>query len=360
MLAVASGLLGAAILSIVLVAAGELDDPAPATVVGPPTTVVEIREIITEGGAPPPAAAVARKVVPSIVTVEVGRGGDAVEFDAFGSGSGVVLSDDGFIITNHHVIEGTTRTRVIFQDGRVYAADVVGSDPLTDLAVLTIDARGLQPIDLGSTDGLSIGDTAIAVGNPLGLRGGASLTVGVVSAFDREVNIGPRASLFGMLQTDAPITEGSSGGALVDESGSLIGITSAIGVSSAGAEGIGFAIPVELVRRITDEIITTGEVRHAFLGVQLLDSLEEQTDGARIPVGASIEGFVGDDSAARGAGLEIGDLIVRFDGQTVRTSDDVIIGIRQYRVGQTIELELLRDGERFMTEIQLGERPPDP
>ncbi len=101
-------------------------------------------------------------------------------------------------------------------------------------------------------------------------------------------------------------------------------------------------------------------MRHAFLGVQLLDSLEEQTDGARIPVGASIEGFVGDDSAARGAGLEIGDLIVRFDGQTVRTSDDVIIGIRQYRVGQTIELELLRDGERFMTEIQLGERPPDP
>ena len=357
MLAAASGLLGAAILAIVLSVAGVLDDD-PEPITAPGSTVVEVREIITpaDNGAPP-ASSVAQKVVPSIVTVEVGNGGDAIEFNAFGSGSGVVLTADGLIATNHHVITESNRIRVIFQDGRVYSAELVGSDALTDLAVLVIDAKGLIPIEIGDTSALSIGDTAIAVGNPLGLRGGASLTVGVLSAFNREVDVGPNDTLFGMLQTDAPITQGSSGGALVDERGQLIGITTAIGVSSAGAEGIGFAIPVELVQRITDEIIATGGVRHAFLGIQLQELLETQPDGARIPVGTEITGFAGEPSAAQEAGLEIGDVIVRFDGKTVRTREDLIIGIRQYRVGDEIEIEAIRDGERMTIALTLGERP---
>ena len=353
-LSVASGLVGAAVLTVVLLAGGAFDNNAPAPVVGAPNNVVEIREIVTEG-TPTPASSIAKKVVPSIVTVEVGTSGNAVEFDAVASGSGVVLTDDGFIITNHHVIEDTSRARVTFQDGRVYAADVVGSDPLTDLAVLAIDANGLVPIQIGTSSDLSIGDPAIAVGNPLGLRGGASLTVGVVSAFDREVFVGSDR-LFGMLQTDAPITQGSSGGALVDDKGELIGITSAIGVSSAGAEGIGFAIPVELVTRITNEIIATGDVRHAFLGVTLFDELEEQADGARVPVGTNITSFVGNPSAALGAGLQVGDRIVRFDDTVVRTLDDVIIGVRQYRVGDVVEVEVERNGERLTTLISLGDR----
>lgn len=353
-LALGSGLVGAVALTVVLLAGGAFDDRVPGPVVGAPNNVVEIREIVTDG-TPTPASSVAKKVVPSIVTVEVGTSGDAVDFDAVATGSGVVLTEDGFIITNHHVIENTSRARVTFQDGRVYAAEVVGSDPLTDLAVLAIDARGLVPIQIGTTTGLLIGDTAVAVGNPLGLRGGASLTVGVISAFDREVFIGSDR-LFGMLQTDAPITQGSSGGALVDDKGRLIGITSAIGVSSAGAEGIGFAIPVELVKRITDEIIATGGVRHAFLGVTLFDSLEEQPDGAHVPVGTNITGFVGNPSAALGAGLQVGDLIVRFDDTVVRTLDDVIIGVRQYRVGDVVEIEVERNGQRLTTQISLGDR----
>jgi S1-C subfamily serine protease len=360
MLAIASGLLGAAVLALVLAVSGVFDEPEAPAVAAVPTTVVEVREIITEAGTlPPPAPTVARKVVPSIVTVEVGNGGDSVEFDAFGSGSGVVLSDDGYIATNDHVIEGADRVRAIFQDGRVYAARVIGSDPLTDLAVLQIDAARLTPIDLGRTTGLSIGDTAIAVGNPLGLRGGASLTVGVLSAFDREVNVGGGSTLFGMLQTDAPITQGSSGGALVDEQGRLIGITTAIGVSSAGAEGIGFAIPVELVQRITDEIIATGGVRHAFLGIQLQERFEEQADGALVPVGTEITDFVGSESAAAQAGFEVGDVIVSFDEEPVRSREDLIIRIRQYRVGDLVEVVVDRGGERVVAELTLGERPDD-
>ena len=162
-----------------------------------------------------------------------------------------------------------------------------------------------------------------------------------------------------MLQTDAPITQGSSGGALVDANGRLIGITTAIGVSSAGAEGIGFAIPVELMQRITDEIIATGAVRHAFLGVQLEEQLEAQADGSRVPVGTVITDFALEASAAQAAGLERGDLIVRFDENQVRTREDLIIGIRQYRVGDIVNVEVIRDGISIVTDITLGERPPD-
>ena len=359
LLAFSAGLIGAVLSVGVLYLLGEIgNDPVVAT--APTTTVERVRtEIVTADATPSPAAAVARKVVPSIVTVEVGSDGGAGSFAAFASGSGVVWAADGTIITNHHVIEDTVDTRVIFQDGRIYSAAVVGSDSLTDLAVLRIEASKLVPIEIGSTEGLVIGDPAIAVGNPLGLEGGASLTVGVVSAFNREVTVAPGESLFGMLQTDAPITQGSSGGALVNGNGELIGITSAIGVSSAGAEGIGFAIPVELVTRIADEIIETGAVRHAFLGVRGQDSLDEAIDGAFAPNGALIIGFEGTPSAAEAAGLEAGDLIVRFDTQEVRTMQDLVNGIRRYRVGDAVEFEILRDGDSVVADVILGTRPGD-
>lgn len=355
-IAVAAAVLGAALLAVVLYVAGVFDsDSGPEAVAASPATVIETREIITEGTALAPATSVARKVVPSIVTVEVGNGGGS--FNPIASGSGVVVTEDGYIITNHHVIDGTSQARVIFEDGRIYDAAVVGSDILTDLAVLDIDAAGLVALEKGTTADLSIGDATIAVGNPLGLRGGPSLTAGVLSAFNREVQVGPQESLFGMLQTDAPITEGSSGGALVDHQGRLIGITTAIGVSSAGAEGIGFAIPVELVTRITDEIIATGDVSHAFLGVQLQDSFEDQPDGSSIPVGALIAAAPEDGTAADTAGLRSGDLIVRYDDVTVRNRDDLIIGLRQYRVGDALELEIVRDSETIVLPVTLGIRP---
>jgi S1-C subfamily serine protease len=360
-LALISGLLGAGLMAGALWWGGIFDDePAGDVQTVPGSTVVQrITEIVNaEGGTDGIAIAVGRKVVPSIVTVEVGLNG-GTDFQAFASGSGVVLSADGLIITNDHVIEEAEQIRVIFQDGRIYDAEIIGADPLTDLAVLEIDATNLMAIEIGSTGELQIGETTIAVGNPLGLEGGASLTVGVLSAFNRRVDLSVDQALFGMLQTDAPITQGSSGGALVDGKGKLIGITTAIGVSAAGAEGIGFATPVELVTRITDEIIESGSVRHAFLGVNGESFIEEGADGVMRPAGALLAGFVGDVSAAEDAGLEVGDRIVAVDGAEIRTMQDLINSLRLYRVGEVIEFDVVRDGERLTAEVTLGERPPD-
>jgi len=228
---------------------------------------------------------------------------------------------------------------------------------LTDLAVVTVDSTDLLPIELGSTADLVIGDTAIAVGNPLGLQGGASLTVGVVSAFDREVTVaeGANGRLYGMLQTDAPITRGSSGGALVDAQGRLMGITTAIGVSDAGAEGIGFAIPVELMTRITDEIVETGDVRHAFLGVSLQNYFEDE-NGSQIPAGAAITS-IEPDTGADAATLDVGDRIIFIDTNPIVTGEDVVNGLRRYRVGDTVKLTVVRDDQTIIVDVVLGERP---
>jgi S1-C subfamily serine protease len=335
-------------------ALGAFDEPAAVAV---PTTTPEVIQIteIVPGNELTPASAVGLKVVPSVVTVEVGGLNEDGGFAAFGSGSGVVLTSNGAIATNHHVIDGANDLRVIFQDGRIFDASVVGSDRLTDLAVLEIDADGLIPIELGATESLVIGDPAIAVGSPLGLSGGASLTVGVVSAFNREVVVSSDQALYGMLQTDAPITNGSSGGALVDAGGRLIGITTAIGVSQAGPEGIGFAIPVELVTRITDELIERGDVRHAFLGVGLQAVFENQGP-ARVPAGARVE-RVEPGTSAELFGLEVDDRIVGLDDIPVHTSQDVINTLRLYRVGDTVSVEIIRDGVPLSIDVELGERP---
>jgi S1-C subfamily serine protease len=272
-----------------------------------------------------------------------------------------VLSADGLIVTNQHVVAEADRVQVIFRDGRIYEAEIVGSDQRTDLAVLRIPASGLMPIEIGATETAQIGEVAVAVGSPLGLEGGPSLSVGVISAFGRQVSTGPDPNerLFDMLQTDAPITQGSSGGALVDGSGRLLGITSAIGISSAGAEGIGFAIPVELVTRITDEIIETGTVAHAFLGVSLNNAFEQRGDGAQMPSGAIVANFAVTPSAAAEAGLEEGDVIVGYNDKPVRVRDDLISGLRRLRVGDTVTLDVVRGAERLAIEVVLGTRPDD-
>ncbi len=371
LLAFASGLVGALLVGGGLFLTGVFDDPPPTTTAAPvavtaPPGTIAVREAVVPTDEIPTdqdnvASAVGRKVRPSIVTVEIGSGDPTGNFGRFGSGSGVVFREDGLILTNHHVIDGattdSTSARVILQDGRIYAATIMGSDELTDLAVLKIEATDLPAIEFGSTIDLQIGDRAIAVGNPLGLDGGASLTVGVVSAFDREVVVGPDSRLFNMLQTDAPITNGSSGGALVDAEGKLIGITTAIGVSESGAEGIGFATPVEVVNRISDQIIETGDVAHAFLGVSLRTSFVIQEDGAAVPNGAVVVGFAEGVSAAEQAGVEVDDVIVGWNGNEVSIENDLINGIRASAVGETVTLTVNRGGEILTYEVVLGERP---
>lgn len=354
--AAAAGALGALAVVALLFAAGILgptttEPAAPAPPRGPVT------QVITPRDEPGLVEAVAAKVVPSIVTIEVGE--ENVDgFEAIASGSGVVFDDAGHIVTNAHVVEGSSAAKVILQDGRIYDAVLVGADPRTDLAVLEVDADGLVPIELGSTEELALGSPAIAVGNPLGQVGGASVTAGVISAFDRQVVFGTDDRLVGMLQTDAPITRGSSGGGLVDAQGRLIGITTAIGVSDAGAEGIGYATPVELVERIVDELIETGTVEHAFLGVLGTDHYRPTGDGGLVVDGAEISEIL-DDTAAAEAGLEPGDVIVAVDDEPVTAMDDLIAAIRLRRVGEEVEVTIRRGEETLVLPVVLGARPDD-
>ena len=336
-----------------------VETAAPAPAAADTTVVREVTtEIVTVPTAPGVPEAVAIKVVPSVVTVEVGDlEGDTLTLN--GSGSGVIL-EGGYVATNHHVIDGATFSRVILEDGRTYDAEIVGSDAYTDLAVLKVDIDGLQPIEFGSTEDLAIGQMAVAVGNPLGQDGGVSLTVGVVSALSRTVDFGDQTALYGMLQTDAPITSGSSGGALVDEDGTLIGITAAIGVSQAGAEGIGYAIPVELVERVTQEIINTGTVNHAFIGIYGTDYVVTADDGALTPSGAEIAELIGGASPAGDAGFLPGDAIIAVADGDVRTMEDLVIALRLYHVGDEVVVTVIREGTPISASVLLIERPEDP
>ncbi len=366
--ALVAGAIGAVITLGVLAGLGtftETQSTTPttvATVTGVTTTSAPVtNQIINRVGSSVNPTAVALKVVPSVVTVNVFQEGTDAEGTLLptGSGSGVVMSTDGYIITNNHVVADSTNFEVTFEDGRTYTANLIGTDALTDLAVLQISADNLVPIEFGSSDDLSIGDPAVAVGNPLGQDGGASVSAGILSAFERTVNFGDNSSLFGMLQTDAAINSGSSGGALVDAEGRLIGITSAIGVSQAGPEGIGYAIPVELVQRITAEIIETGDVQHPFLGVTIGTYLEEAPDGAIVPSGASIQTIEGDDSAAGTAGLQPGDVIIRIGDKPIKNQIDLILAVRLNRVGDEVEFEALRNGESMTFDVILGQRPAE-
>lgn len=299
------------------------------------------------------ASAVGRDVVPSVVTVQIrGSVGDGTE-RRLGSGSGVVYDDQGHIITNDHVVAAGTSFEIVLSNGRVYPAELVGTDPTTDLAVLSVTATGLEAIKLGDSDALVVGDPAVAVGSPLGLDGGPSLTVGVISAFGRLVRTDATTSLFGMLQTDAPITSGSSGGALVDGSGQLIGITTAVGVSDVGVEGIGFATPVEVVTRVADEIIDAGAASSPFLGIEGETSFTDTVDGGSEPTGVLIR-VVSDGTAAAAAGIQVGDVISAIDGKPLRTMNELVAMLRRFGAGNEVEITL--EGGSLV-DVTLGQRP---
>lgn len=298
------------------------------------------------------AALVARRAVPSIVTVQV------TAPDGDGSGSGVVLSADGFILTNTHVVGDATVIEVVLSNQRTYVATLVGADRLTDVAVVRIDAPDLVPIEIGDISTVEIGDPAIAVGNPLGLRGGPSVTSGIISAFDRTLMVDPSEDfrLYGLLQTDAPITRGSSGGALLDANARLLGLTTAIGLSDVGAEGLGFAVPVTTVIEVANELIENGEVNHAFLGIRAQTNYVEASDGAKIPNGTTVETLL-DESAIESAGALVGDVITSIDGYAIVTLDELISVLRGRRAGEIVGVDILRDGQSLSIEVTLDRHP---
>ncbi|HUP21964.1 MAG TPA: trypsin-like peptidase domain-containing protein [Thermoanaerobaculia bacterium] len=274
------------------------------------------------------------------------------EFRSDGGGSGFVISQDGWVVTNHHVIEGATAVTVRL-DGRDYAAEVRGEDPSTDIALLRIDAgRPLPYLALGESGSLRVGEWVMVIGNPLQLE--STVTVGVVSAKGRSGFPLGDSSFQNFIQTDAAINRGNSGGPLVDVRGRVVGIATAM---NFGAENIGFAVPVETLRQILPQLQTEGRVRRGYLGVSIanLDYDTVQAFGLADTDGALVQYVEPDTPAGRG-GLRHGDVILRVGEHAVRETRDLIDYVASRSPGSSLEIELIRGGKRITTDVQLGER----
>ncbi len=348
--AIAMGIIGGVLLGTgltfaLLGAVGVFEEPTPPTIPPAPTLTVPPVSPSPTFGDVVSAADVADRVIPSTVAVEVSS------FLAGGSGSGVVLGSDGYIVTNHHVVDSADEVFVVFADGGRFPAEVVGTDPTTDIAVLLVDRVDMNSIGIGSVDAIRIGAPAIAVGNPLGLEGGPTVSAGIVSAIDRRLDVQGGEPLYGLVQTDAPIAPGSSGGALVDAEGRLIGITTAIAVSAVGPEGLGFAVPVDIVIGVANDLIETGTVRHALLGIRGGTAWAEE-GGAQFPVGVLVSD-VTSGSPYELAGGQINDVIIEIDGTELQTLDGLLGRLRRMREGDVANVRILRGDSDAETTLQV-------
>ena len=273
------------------------------------------------------------------------------QYVSSGAGSGVILTTDGYIVTNHHVIEDANTITVRTRSGDEYKATLVGTDEQSDLAVLKIDASDLTPAVLGDSTKLEVGDLAIAIGNPLGELGG-SVTSGIISALDREMTIDGQTMT--LLQTDAAVNPGNSGGGLFDANGDLIGIVNAKS-SGEDVEGIGFAIPISTAKDIIDELISNGSVTsRPTLGVSLYN-VNDQATAAQLGVdkeGVYIVQIV-DDGCADKAGLKTGDRILKVDGETINDANDIRALLNKHKIGETIEITVERDNRTLEIDVAL-------
>jgi putative serine protease PepD len=326
--------------------------------------VTRRREHVTSVGCV--ATTVARRGLPSVVTLHVQTGAGA----GAGSGSGEVISPDGYVLTNNHVISaaatGGTIT-LVFNDGVSTQARLVGRDVATDLAVVKVENHDdLKPIPWGASSKLVVGQPVVALGAPLGLS--STVTTGIVSALNRSVNVpadnGRTALLVAAIQTDAAINPGNSGGALVDCAGRLVGIPTAgatvpqpQGGSSAGNIGIGFAIPSEYARMISDELIAHGEVTHSFFGVQVAPVSTGASPAAPSPRGLYVVGVTpGGPSAA--AGIQQGDVITKLDGVAATSAEQLEALTLTKRPAETVPVTIERAGVERTLEVTLGSQPP--
>jgi serine protease DegQ len=291
-----------------------------------------------------------RELQPSVV---------AVLTDA-GEGSGVVYAADGTVVTNNHVVEGADEVRVAFVDGERVDAEVVATDPRSDLAVLRVDREDLPAAPFAGALPV-VGELAVAMGNPLGFEN--SVTAGIISGVHRAIpgSAAQNPALVDLVQTDAPISPGNSGGALLDARGEVVGINVAyIPPNESGAVSIGFAIPAPTVVDVVDQLLDTGEVRYPFLGItpqaitpQIADRLDLGTEE-----GVIVQSVV-QDGPADDAGMEPGDVIIRLDDQPVRTVEDFLVELRRYTPGDEVAVQVVRDGDERSFDVQLAERPDE-
>lgn len=269
-------------------------------------------------------------------------------------GSGVIVSPEGYILTNHHVVEAAREIHVALVDGRNAKAGVIGSDPESDLAVLKVDLDNLSSITFSESEQAKVGDIVLAIGNPFGV--GQTVTMGIIGALGRsQVGINVFENF---IQTDAAINPGNSGGALTDTSGKLIGINTAIYSRTGGSLGIGFAIPVSAVKQIMEQIIETGSVTRGWLGVSMQDITQELAEsfGLKRPAGALIAGVLKNGPADE-AGIKPGDILVAINGETVANSSEMLNIIAGLPPGDAAMLTIMRNGTEQTIRVLIGKRP---
>ena len=313
-------------------------------------------------------ALAARRAAPAVVSVTATRAAgrnphaDDPRFRHFfgetpqpqmGVGSGVIVSPEGYLLTNHHVVEGAADIEVQLADGRQAAARVIGSDPETDIAVLKIELEALPVMTLGDVRALQVGDAVLAIGNPFGV--GQTVTAGIVSALDR-FRLG-NSPLQNFIQTDAAINPGNSGGALVDASGRLVGINTAIFSRSGGNLGIGFAVPVDTARQVMDQLIKGGKVQRGWIGVEPRDLSVDLAESLNLPVksGALITGVLQNGPAARG-GVRPGDVVVRVGDSPVTNTGELLAAVAALPPDSKALLGVQRGAQALKLEVQVADR----
>jgi len=321
----------------------------PAAETNPDVTIATAQPGVDR--APGSVADIADRVLPAVVSLEIRTG------DVGDTGSGVVIDANGYILTNNHVVslaasDPTAELTVVFNDGTRAAGTIVGRDPKTDLAVVDVDVENATVAQLGDSEALAVGDSVIAIGSPLGLQG--TVTTGIVSATDRPVRLAGEGTdtnaVIDAVQTDAAINPGNSGGALVDATGAVIGINTAIrtlGDQASGSIGLGFAIPINTARSVAEEIIRTGSVVHSTIGVNARSATDGTTDGAQVQ-------NVEDGGPAAAAGIEEGDVIVKVGDRTVGNADELQVAVQDHQPGESVPVVLLRDGRSMTVQVVMA------
>jgi len=294
----------------------------------------------------PDFVAVVAKVKPSVVAIRTNGG----------AGSGWIIREDGIIVTNNHVVAGARDIAIALDDGRTFSAETVRTDPLTDLAIVKIDAQDLPTADIGDSSQLQLGEPVAAIGNALGE--GISMTGGWVSQLNVSISISPGQTLDDLIRTDAAINPGNSGGPLVNIAGEVIGITS-VKIAQIGIEGFGYAISINTAKEVIDQLILRGYVIRSYLGVglQTVNPIIAFFNNLSVNRGALVTTIASSSPAAE-AGLEKGDVIVKFDGEAINNASDLIGAIHDREIGQKVEIVYWRGDTENTTQATLIESPP--
>ncbi|MDD3705270.1 MAG: trypsin-like peptidase domain-containing protein [Clostridiaceae bacterium] len=303
---------------------------------------------IVYSGTVSPVVPIAEKVSPSIVAISLKtrtRDFFGRVYEGQGTGSGIIIDNQGHIITNNHVVDGAEDIMVILNDGKELKATLIGRDSQTDLAVIKVDSVNLRVAELGDSSSLKVGELAVAIGSPMGTEYAGSVTAGIISGLNREVSVGDDS--IKLIQTDAAINPGNSGGALVNSEGKVIGINT-IKFAETRVEGMGFAIPINEAKPIIQDLINNKKVLRPYLGIQGITLSKEEAEEYKLPQGVGVKVVI-PDSGAESAGIRRGDIITKIDDNKVLTIEDLIAEIQKHKVGDTVRIEVYNQINEYKT-----------